>query len=239
VIRRALVTFIAAVLGLGLLAPATAGAQESNEAVAVNTTDGASIFRLAFSVRRVHDGVVDERNTAVALASCADCQTVALAFQVVLVSGDVDVVTPVNQAAAVNVACAECLTYASATQLVLGFDGPVRLTRDGYRRLAELQKELRALEEQLPTLDAAALDAAVQAAKAELLAVFTEEVVEPGRHEEDEAEEPPASSTTTTSTTTPSSSSSSSTTSSTTSTTTTPTTSSTVASTTTTTDATG
>ena len=35
----------------------------------------------------VTDGVVDQQNLAVAYASCTDCQTVALAFQVVLVVG--------------------------------------------------------------------------------------------------------------------------------------------------------
>jgi putative peptide zinc metalloprotease protein len=239
VIRRALAATAAAVLGLALLTPAApAGAQESNEAIAVNTEDGASLFRLAFSVRRVQQGVVDETNTAAALASCTDCQTVALAFQVVLVTGDADVLVPENRAYAVNVACAECLTYASATQLVLGTDGPIRLTSDGYRRLAALQRDLRALEEQLPDMDVVELDAAVQQAKAELIAVFSEEVVEPGRPED------APGGTTTTSTTAPTSTSSTTTTStttpsSTTTSTTSTTTSTTVGSTTTTTDAAG
>ena len=45
------------------------------------------------------------RNEAYALASCRDCRTVAVAFQVVLVVGSVDVVVPQNLAAAVNYAC--------------------------------------------------------------------------------------------------------------------------------------
>jgi len=201
-IRRLFTLIAAGLLLVGAWpAAAPAGAQErtgdENIAVAVNTEDGASVFRLAFSVRKVADGIVDQTNTAVALASCTACQTVALAFQVVLVSGDADVVVPENEALAVNVACAECLTYASATQVVLGFDGPVRLTAEGRQRLNTLRRSLRQLEDDVAAMDAAMLHTEVQRAKAELIAIFTEEVVEPG----DEAPvEPSASSTTTTTT---------------------------------------
>ena len=195
ILRRTCAAWLlAAVVLLG--APA-AGAQErtgdDNVAVAVNTEDGASVFRLAFSIRRVADGVVDQTNTAVALASCTDCQTVALAFQVVLVRGEADVVTPVNQALAYNAECVECVTYASATQIVLGFDGNVRFTSDGYRRLTALHKTLRELEDLAPELTVAELNAQVQAAKAELIDILATQTVvnEPG----------PEATTTTTSTT--------------------------------------
>ena len=56
-------------------AAAAGGTGDDNTAVAVNTEDGASVFRLAFSIRRVANGVIDETNSAYALASCTDCQT--------------------------------------------------------------------------------------------------------------------------------------------------------------------
>ena len=180
-----------AVIAIVLLAGApAAGAQErtgdDNLAVAVNTQDGASVFRLAFSIRRVADGVVDQTNTAVALASCSDCQTVALAFQVVLVRGDADVVAPENLAFAYNQQCVECVTYASATQIVLGFDGNVRFTSDGYRRLTTLRKTLRELEDRAAELSLVELNAEVQAAKAELLDILATQTVvqEPAPPEE-------------------------------------------------------
>ena len=148
-----------------------------NAAVAVNTEDGASVLRLAFSVRMVADGVVDETNGAYALASCTDCQTVALAFQVVLVWGDANVIVPENTALAYNDQCVECVTYASATQIVLGFDGPVRFTDEGRRRLAALYKSLQDLEDQAGDLSLAQLNATVQAAKTELVAILNEELV--------------------------------------------------------------
>jgi putative peptide zinc metalloprotease protein len=150
---------------------------DDNVAVAVNTEDGASVFRLAFSVRLVANGVIDEANRAIALASCTDCQTVALAFQVVLVWGDANVAVPENQAVAYNDQCAECFTFASATQIVLGFDGPVRFTDDGRRRLAELYRALGDLEDQIGELEPAQLLAAVTAAKNELVAILSEELV--------------------------------------------------------------
>ena len=93
------VAVVAFLLATALIGPQPAGADDlpgggDNAAVAVNTEDGASVFRLAFSIRQVAGGVVDETNSAYALASCVDCQTVALAFQVVLVWGGAQVVVP-------------------------------------------------------------------------------------------------------------------------------------------------
>jgi putative peptide zinc metalloprotease protein len=183
---RTIGRFLAGVLLCIGLAAAPAAAQDDapggddNAAVAVNTQDGGSVFRLAFSIRQVSNGVVDQTNAAYALASCTDCQTVALAFQVVLVRGDADVVVPENTAVAYNEACVECLTYASATQIVLGVDGPVHLTADGRQRLAELYRSLRDLEEQVATMSVADLHGAVTAAKEELIAILSEELVPAG-----------------------------------------------------------
>lgn len=151
---------------------------EDNVALAVNTEDGASVFRLAFSVRMVANGVVDDDNHAWALASCTDCQTVALAFQVVLVWNDPNVAVPHNQAVAYNDQCDACLTYAAATQIVLGFDGPVRFTDEGRQRLADLQRALAELEDGIGELSLSELTAAVTAAKQELVSILSEELVE-------------------------------------------------------------
>jgi putative peptide zinc metalloprotease protein len=203
-LRRALVALSFATLGvLALASPASAQAQfgeDDNHAVAINTEDGASVFRIAFSVRWVTDGVVDQTNAAVALASCVDCQTVALAFQVVFVQGSANTVTPENLALAYNEQCVACVTYASATQVVLGVDGPVRLTGEGWRRLADFHRSLRELEDAAPTLTVSQLNAQVQAAKQELLSILATEVVPIGPPPE-EADETTTTSAPTTSTT--------------------------------------
>ena len=159
----------------------TAQGGEVNDAVAVNTEDGGSVFRLALSLRYVADGVVDQENLAIAYASCTDCQTVALAFQVVLVMGGASTVVPTNEAIAVNDECVECLTYASATQIVISVDGPVVLTSEGRRRLRELEARLRDLEDRLPELTPAQLITEVEAVEAELLEVLETELVPAGQ----------------------------------------------------------
>lgn len=150
---------------------------DKNDATAVNTTDGASIFRLAFSIAQVTDGVVDQENLAVAYASCTDCRTVALAFQVVIVVGDADYVAPVNQAGALNDKCTECLTFASATQIVIRVDEPVTLTPEGWRRAALLGMRMAALEKQMDQLTPAQLAAEVNAIEQELIAILDTELV--------------------------------------------------------------
>lgn len=150
--------------------------KDHNNATAVNTEDGASVFRFALSIQEVTDGVVDQTNTASAQASCVDCTTVALAFQVILVSGSAGVVVPENRAEAANVECAECITYAAATQLVIGMDG-MELTDNGKRRLLALEKKMRDIEKNADNMTDAELLAAAQEAERELIAIFEEELV--------------------------------------------------------------
>jgi putative peptide zinc metalloprotease protein len=140
----------AAVLGvvaaLGLWSAPPAGAQDTG-AVAVNTKDGSSVFKLAFSIKRVADSVVDPTNAAVAYASCDGCETVAVAIQVVLVTGDPSVVAPENVAIAVNDNCDLCTTMALAYQFVFGTGGePVHFTQEGKAELHAIKKALKDLE---------------------------------------------------------------------------------------------
>jgi putative peptide zinc metalloprotease protein len=113
-----------------------------NQALAVNTEDGSVRYDVAFALVWAADDTVDNVNEARAYASCRDCTTVAIAFQVVLAAGDADVVVPQNLAAAVNYACIECATYALAHQLVFTVDG--ELSAETTRQLDALWRELAA-----------------------------------------------------------------------------------------------
>ncbi len=144
-LRRALVTLLVVLAG-SWYAPA-AVASGDTAAVAVNTKDGASVFRLAFSIKRVAGDVVDNANAAVSYASCTDCQTVAISIQIVLVTGDPDVVTPENFAIAINENCTSCDTLASAYQWVLSTGGQVHITAEGNRAIAEIRRELQELRQ--------------------------------------------------------------------------------------------
>lgn len=130
--------------GSGLAVPAAA---QDTDAVAVNTKDDSSVFKLAFSIKKVGDEVVDPTNAAVAYASCTGCETVAISFQIVLVSGEPDVVAPENVALAINDQCTLCETLAMAIQFVFGNgDEPFRLSKEGRAKLHEIKKQLKDLK---------------------------------------------------------------------------------------------
>jgi putative peptide zinc metalloprotease protein len=181
---------LAALCALGLLVPAApAYAQGDTTAVVVNTHDGLDLFRLAFQIRRATQDVVDTSNAAVAYASCTDCQTIALAIQVVLISGyDSSVVAPENLAIAINEGCTLCNTLASAYQFVLTAEGNLRFTAEGSQRLAEIRQALLALRDS--GLTAAEIQAQVDVLMEDLAEVLATQLVAAGP-----VEEPPASAT--------------------------------------------
>lgn len=144
--RRRVAALLAAA---GLLAVSAgtlpAHGQGDTTAVAVNTRDGADVFRLAFSIRRVLSETADTSNAAAAVSSCTDCTTVAISFQALLLLTEPEEVTPENLALALNIECSLCQTLASAYQFVLTTGGPVRFTAEGSRRLQEIHRQLLAL----------------------------------------------------------------------------------------------
>lgn len=123
----------------------TIGGSGDNVAVAISTKDGSSKFRVSFRIVRTSSDVVDQSNIAFAFASCEGCESIAIAFQVVLVSGEPSTVIPENYAIALNFECTDCETLASAYQFVLGVDGNVHFTSDGNRTLAEIRRAIRDL----------------------------------------------------------------------------------------------
>ena len=144
--RRIAAGLIAALLLVTLAgAGATPAHAQDNTAIAINTKDGTDIFKLAFKIARVNQDVVDQSNAAVAFNSCEDCQSIAVAFQIVLIFSDPAVVDSQNLALALNENCDACVAFASAYQWLLTTDGPVHLTAEGNQRIAELRKRLRDL----------------------------------------------------------------------------------------------
>lgn len=117
------------------------------EAVAENDRDGASLFELAFSVRRVMDDTIDQTNAAVATGECDACRTVAISVQILIVSGAPDTVEPTNVAVALNEECPSCATFAGAYQFVVGGGENVRLTGQGRRQVAEVRRAFRELDD--------------------------------------------------------------------------------------------
>jgi hypothetical protein len=140
---------LAAVIAAGAVAygaPASARAGHDNVVAVTNWKDDSYKYRFSLKITRVNGEVVDESNAAVAAASCSRCETVAVAFQVLLVMSDPDVVTPTNLAIAVNENCDSCQTLASAYQWVIATGGRLRLTHDGIRQVNEIRHDLHDLK---------------------------------------------------------------------------------------------
>ena len=140
--RRLLILLLALLAAFG--APGLAQAESGqNAAVAINTKDDSSLFRFAFAIRHVLNGVVDEQNGAAAYAQCNSCQTTAIAIEIVLVEAPASTVTPANVAVAENQNCTLCDTFASAYQFVIGTNGPVHFTEAGIKALHDIRKEIQ------------------------------------------------------------------------------------------------
>ena len=191
--RRLTFLFLSVLLaaGLAIANPDAARAQGGdNTAIAINTKDGSALFKFAFSIRRVGGEIVDNTNAAVAFASCDSCQTVAIAIQVVLVTGNPDVATPTNLALAYNLECTLCETLASAYQFVFSTGGQVHFTAEGNQALAQLRREFHDLRKEAERLTVVELQQRVAALVDRLRDVLRTELVPAGRSGEAGSEQP-------------------------------------------------
>ena len=177
--RRLAVVFLAALVaaaawGVGPVFAQSTGSD--NGAVAVNTRDNSFVFQFAFKVTRAGGDVVDAANGAAAVASCSYCETVAVAIQVVLVTGDPSTFTPTNVALAYNQGCNECTTLADAFQFVFGTGGlPAHLTAAGNRQLADIRRQYELLRQS--SLPPDELQAKIVALANEVYQVFSTQLV--------------------------------------------------------------
>jgi len=188
--KRLVITGAALVAAFGLAAvqPSTAlAAGGDTAAIAVNTKDDSSIFKLAFAIKRVAGDVVDNSNAAVSFASCSNCRTVAISIQIVLVTDNPTTVTPENLALAINQNCTSCETLATAYQFVISTHGPVRFTQAGRKEIHAILQELRALRDS--TEPVADVQAKVDALMQRLAVVLRNELVNVGQGEEDEPDD--------------------------------------------------
>jgi putative peptide zinc metalloprotease protein len=144
-----------------------------NQALAVNTADGGTVYDVAFALVWADGDQVLNTNEAYALASCTGCQTVAVAFQVVLIVGEANVVVPQNLSAAVNYACVECVTYALATQLVLTL--PEGLDGASTAEIEALWKEIAAFGATLEDVPLSELQARLSGFEARILAIVRDD----------------------------------------------------------------
>jgi putative peptide zinc metalloprotease protein len=198
--KRIAVPFLVLVLALALgAARATPAHAQDNTAIAINTKDGTDIFKLAFKIVRANQDIVDQSNAAVAFNSCQECQSIAVAFQIVLILSDPDVVSSENIALAMNVECDACVAFASAYQWLLTTGGPVYFTAEGNQHLAELRQRLRDLLQSDLTI--AELEAELDQIATEIADILANELVAAGPKPEEADEEAEATTEGTTTTT--------------------------------------
>jgi putative peptide zinc metalloprotease protein len=180
--------------------PPAAPGEGDNQALAVNYGDGTAVTDMASSLVWDTDGTVTSRNQAYGLASCTDCSTVAVAFQVVLVVGEADQVVPVNTAVAVNEACVRCATAALSVQTVLSL--PNDPTASQRTQLAAIWARVDAVKGEIGSLTPQEVRTRLDAIKADIVGLFgpgVRELVDD--HDSDEAEPTTAEADPTTSTT--------------------------------------
>jgi putative peptide zinc metalloprotease protein len=178
--KRALLILGTAVLtALPAGLPIAAHAGDDNGAVAINTKDGKTVWRISMKVTRTSSTVVNTVNLALAYSSCTGCSTYAIAFDVVLDGNNPNVVTPTNVAVAINYQCTDCTSYADATQVIVTGDTPMKFTPQGHKDLADIRHDLNALRHQdYATLDD--LNAGVHALAVRLNYVVANELVPAG-----------------------------------------------------------
>jgi putative peptide zinc metalloprotease protein len=152
--------------------PAPPG-EGDNQALAVNTGAGSTVYDVALAVVWVTDGPVDQVNEAWAVASCSNCRTVAVAFQSIFVLGDADVVTPQNIAVAVNYDCQRCETQAIAMQLIATLTSTP--SDEAMSRLEEVWDDLEGLEENIRELSLDQLHAELVRIEAAILEILVED----------------------------------------------------------------
>ena len=165
---------LACVLPLG---SAQATSTTENTASALIEQDDGRAFDFAWDIdKRRGDDAVLHRNSAKALARCLRCKATAIAFQIVLITGSPQTVVPVNVAEAVNDQCTDCVAVAEARQFVRVVPTSVRFTSEGRAVLADVRRDLAALEDQ--DLPADQLHQAVETQEARVREALGTELVQ-------------------------------------------------------------
>ncbi|PVG81738.1 hypothetical protein DDE18_17340 [Nocardioides gansuensis] len=147
-------------------------AEGDNQALAVATTDGSVTYDLAFALVWAEDDQVLNVNEAHAYASCRDCVAVAVAYQVVLIMDDAQVVVPQNLAVAANYDCYRCITAAIASQLVLSVQEEPG--EEELRALAEVWDRLIEFAQLITSYSLTEITAQLDSFSAQIVAILWE-----------------------------------------------------------------
>lgn len=146
-----------------------------NQALAVNTTDGSVRYDVAFALVWAEGDEVLNVNEAHAYASCSGCVTVAVAFQVVLVMDDAQVIVPQNLAVAANYDCFQCTTAAVAHHLVLSVGSEPG--QEQLHELADVWARLVAFGQNIASYSLSEIAAQLEGFQQEIIAILGDAAV--------------------------------------------------------------
>lgn len=148
-IRTVLVAFTGAAVLLGLAGPAGAwGRHVSNVYTQAIATPGrTSVSDTEMVISHLTGPNAYVRATARARsAHCDGCDSTAASLHVVLVDGPIRSLNARSHATSVNQMCNNCTATAFSAQVIVGGAGPIRLTADARRVLAEIEAEVEGLQ---------------------------------------------------------------------------------------------
>jgi putative peptide zinc metalloprotease protein len=115
-----------------------------NEVRLQNPQDKRFMARASVKMYRIHGVDIRPYNLALAQAQCTDCQTIAVAVQVVFYQRGATNIQPENIAIASNFRCNHCVTIAKAIQYVIPVDDLKADVPDEVKSLVkDIDKELR------------------------------------------------------------------------------------------------
>lgn len=156
-------------IGPALLAGNGGGGGAHNVVLVVNRQDGSFKFDGKVQINQIRGPSVAPLNLAEGYSSCSSCQTLAVAMQIDLVTGDPHFYEPKNLALAINFQSLNAHTAAVALQYAIPVADP-SIIPDHIKALAQqMNEELRSIRK-----DSASQTISVGQAKTEVLGVINQ-----------------------------------------------------------------
>ena len=127
----------------GQLAGFPAAGGGNNIVQVINHADGHFRMDGKVKVNQIPGPNAGPKNVAFAYSSCTDCQTMAVALEINLISTSARNIQPLNQAVAVNYRCTSCVTYARAIQYDIQVDDPHQVRSDVRDLMQQMDAALK------------------------------------------------------------------------------------------------
>jgi hypothetical protein len=117
-----------------------------NQVIVHNQSDDKLLMRGRVDLQHVPGRYVAPVNYAEAEGSCMNCQTLAIALQIDLISTTATTIAPENVAVALNLHCTGCFTSARALQYVIQVDDPTEVPDRARDLVQTMNRELSVVQ---------------------------------------------------------------------------------------------